>query len=304
MKVLRRPARDPAGEPLAEPGRGRRRMALVVPVVAVVCGLVAGGVAGERVVGRRPVAAVAAAGLRRRRRGPAGRSSSSGGGDAAVHRPGGARPCPGGRRGRAGAGPARRAGVQAGATGPRPGGGRAPAGRPARRALGRAGPRRRPGVPADRHWAAAVGRLLDGSLRSLVPAGWRSPGPPRHSADGSVIGVCGYRLGGDPFPAVTEATSWVLDGSGTRLATLPGCLYDVAADGGSALVADPAEGQRAGPVPGREFLRRPRWASPTSSPGACGCGGATASARCSASPTWSGSSGPSSPGSTRAAWSS
>jgi hypothetical protein len=105
--------------------------------------------------------------------------------------------------------------------------------------------------------AAAVGRLLDGSLRGLVPAGWRSPGPPRHSADGSVLGVCGYRLGGDPLPAVTEATSWVLDGSGTRLATLPGCLYDVAADGGSALVADPAEGRRAGPVPGREFLRRP-----------------------------------------------
>jgi hypothetical protein len=72
-----------------------------------------------------------------------------------------------------------------------------------------------------------------------------------------VLGVCGYRLGGDPFPAVTEAASWVLDGSGARLATLPGCLYDVAADGGSALVADPAEGRRAGPMPGRDFLRRP-----------------------------------------------
>ncbi|HZB60115.1 MAG TPA: hypothetical protein VFA73_13100, partial [Actinomycetota bacterium] len=105
--------------------------------------------------------------------------------------------------------------------------------------------------------AAALGKLGDGSLRRLVPAGWRSPGAPRHAADGSVLGVCGYRLGGDPFPAVTAARSWVLDGSGQRLATLPGCLYDVAADGGSALVADPAEGRRAGPVPGREFLRRP-----------------------------------------------
>ncbi|HEV3399152.1 MAG TPA: hypothetical protein VG693_07660, partial [Actinomycetes bacterium] len=84
------------------------------------------------------------------------------------------------------------------------------------------------------------------------------PGPPRHSADGRVLGVCGYRLGGDPLPAVTDAQSWVLDGSGQRLATLPGCLYDVAADGESALVADPAEGRRAGPVPpGRELLRRP-----------------------------------------------
>ncbi|HSO56368.1 MAG TPA: FtsX-like permease family protein, partial [Actinomycetes bacterium] len=104
--------------------------------------------------------------------------------------------------------------------------------------------------------AAAVGKLGDGSLRRLAPAGWRSPGAPRHAADGSVLGVCGYKLGGDPFPAVTAARSWVLDGSGQRLATLPGCLYDVAADGGSALVADPAEGRRAGPVPGREFLRR------------------------------------------------
>jgi len=103
--------------------------------------------------------------------------------------------------------------------------------------------------------AAAVGRLADGSVRRLVPAGWRSPGPPRHSADGGVLGVCGYRAGDDPAPAVTKARSWVLDGSGKQLVSLPGCLYDVAADGGSALVADPEEGRRAGPVPGREFAR-------------------------------------------------
>jgi hypothetical protein len=105
--------------------------------------------------------------------------------------------------------------------------------------------------------AAAVGRLVDGSLRRLVPAGWKAAGPPRHSADGSVLGVCGYRLGGAPVPGVVAATSWVLDGAGERLATLPGCLYDVAADGGSALVADPAEGRRSGSVPGAELLRRP-----------------------------------------------
>ena len=51
----------PGPEPLVERGRGRRRLALVVPVVAVVCGLVAGGVAGERVVTRR-AATVAGAG--------------------------------------------------------------------------------------------------------------------------------------------------------------------------------------------------------------------------------------------------
>ncbi len=152
--------------------------------------------------------------------------------------------------------------------------------------------------------AAAVGGCQDGSLRRLVPAGWRSPGPPRHAADGSVLGVCGYRLGGDPLPAVTEARSWVLDGSGQRLATLPGCLYDVAADGGSALVADPAEGRRAGPVPGREFLRRPPVGRvrPADQGPAAVAARRRASARCWASPTWSGCSGPSSPGSTRAAW--
>jgi hypothetical protein len=71
------------------------------------------------------------------------------------------------------------------------------------------------------------------------------------------MGVCGYRVGGDPAPAVTQARSWVLDGSGKQLVSLPGCLYDVAADGRSALVADPEEGRRAGPVPGREFARGP-----------------------------------------------
>jgi hypothetical protein len=277
---------DPPADPLVERGRGRRRMALVVPVVAVVCGLVAGGLAGERVVGRRPAAAVAGTG--------AGPGGAGPGADGAEPGTGGA----GGSGGNAssGTGPA-------GVTGPVEqlrGAGRVlftdPQGRAlvqgadggGRRVLGQLGElmtRRAPSgfdleaaahllaVPPDGRsaelgpdadlvylrtgdGAAAVGKLQDGSLRRLVPAGWRSPGPPRHAADGSVLGVCGYRLGGDPFPAVSEARSWVLDGSGQRLATLPGCLYDVAADGGSALVADPAEGRRAGPVPGGDFVRR------------------------------------------------
>ncbi|HEX4907611.1 MAG TPA: hypothetical protein VFW32_03380 [Actinomycetes bacterium] len=260
MKVLRRPARDPAGEPLAEPGRGRRRMALVVPVVAVVCGLVAGGVAGERVVGRRPVAAVAR---------PAGAEAAPAGVRGPVEQLRGAGTLlytdPEGRaHAREAGGGGHRVLGQLGELASR----QAPSGfdlEAAAHLLADPPDGRSAELAPDADLvslrradgAAAVGRLLDGSLRRLVPTGWRSPGPPRHSADGSVLGVCGYRLGGDPFPAVTEATSWVLDGSGTRLATLPGCLYDVAADGGSALVADPAEGRRAGPVPGREFLRRP-----------------------------------------------
>jgi hypothetical protein len=258
VKVLRRPARGP--EPLAEQGRGRRRLALVVPAVAVVCGLVAGGLAGERVVAgrRRPVAR------------PAGTWAGPAGTGGPVEQ-------------------LRGAGVllftdKQGRAYAQTADGRD------RRVLGRLGElAARPGAPfgfdpeagwallalppddrtvdlaadADQVYlrtadgAAAVGRLGDGSLRRLVPAGWRSPGPPRHAADGSVLGVCGYRLGGGPIPAVTAARSWILDGSGTRLATLPGCLYDLSADGRSALVADPVEGRRAGPVPGTAFRRAP-----------------------------------------------
>jgi hypothetical protein len=260
MKALRRPERDPGSEPLAEPGRGRRRAALVVPVVAVVCGLVAGGVAGERVVGRRPAAAVALA---------AGAGAAPARSSGPVEQLRGAGTLlytdqEGRAHAREAAGGGHRVLGQLGELASR----RAPSGfdpEAAAHLLADPPDGRSAELAPDADLvylrtadgAAAVGRLLDGSLRGLVPAGWRSPGPPRHSADGSVLGVCGYRLGGDPFPAITEATSWVLDGSGTRLATLPGCLYDVAADGGSALVADPAEGRRAGPVPAREFLRRP-----------------------------------------------
>jgi hypothetical protein len=251
VKVLRRP--EPGPEPLAEPGQGRRRAALVVAVVAVVCGLVAGGVAGARVVtGRRP--AGAAAGPARSWAGPAGTSGPveqlRGAGlllstdeQGRVHA-------------QAADGRDPRVLGQLGELAGR----RAPSGldlEAAAQVLAAPADDRPAEVATDADQvylrtgdgAAAVGRLSDGSLRRLVPAGWKSPGPPRHAADGSVLGVCGYRLGGSQFPTVTAATSWVLDGSGTRLATLPGCLYDLAADGRTALVADPAEGRRAGPLP-------------------------------------------------------
>jgi hypothetical protein len=259
MRLLQRPDRDPVADPLVERGRGRRRLALVAPAVAVVCGLVAGVVAGERVVGRRRTAEVA--------------------------RPATAAAAPAGTSGPIeqlrGAGTLLYADLQGRAHARDADGGD-------HRVLGQLGeltPGRGTSSPEESaaFWlasapdersaalspggdlvylrtadgAAAVGRLADGSLRRLVPAGWRSPGPPRRSADGNLLGVCGYRLGGGPVPAVTAAAGWVLDGSGRRLASLPGCLYDVAADGGSALVADPAQGHLAGPVPAGQSQRRP-----------------------------------------------
>jgi hypothetical protein len=241
VRVLRRPVRDQAADPLLERRRGRRRMALVVPVVAVVCGLVVGGLAGERVVGRRRVAVVAR---------PAGAAAAPEGASGPIEQLRGAGTLL--FTGQLGELAARRAppglGVEVAAL------------------LLAAAPDDRPAELAPdgdlvylrtADGAATVGRLADGSLRRLVPAGWKSTGPPRHSADGNLLGVCGFRVGGTPFPSVTAARSWVLDGSGRRLASLPGCLYDVAADGGSALVADPAQGRLAGPVPFGQFRRGP-----------------------------------------------
>jgi hypothetical protein len=251
VKALRRPARRPAAEPLAEPGRGRRRLAVAVPAVAVVCGLVAGGLAGERVVSRRrapQVAAVDAGPLAGRASGPV--EQLRGAGTLLFTDPQG--------RVHAQAADGRdhqvlgQLGELAGRSTAPGAGQEAPAwalAAPPDGRLAEAAPDGDLLYLRTADGAAATGRLLDGSVRRLAPAGWRSTGPPRHSADGGVVGVCGYRLGGRPYPGVAAARSWVLDGSGKRLATLPGCLYDVAADGRSALVADPAEGRRAGPVP-------------------------------------------------------
>ena len=260
MRVLRRPVRDQAVDPLLERRRGRRRMALVVPVVAVVCGLVVGGLAGERVVGRRRVAVVAR---------PAGAAAAPEGASGPIEQLRGAGALlftdqQGRAYAQAADGSGRRVLGQLGELAAR----RAAPGLDVEVAalLLAAAPDDRPAELAPdgdlvylrtADGAATVGRLADGSLRRLVPAGWKSTGPPRHSADGNLLGVCGFRVGGTPLPSVTAARSWVLDGSGRRLATLPGCLYDVAADGGSALVADPAQGRLAGPVPFGQFRRGP-----------------------------------------------
>ena len=260
MRVLRRPVRDQAADPLLERRRGRRRRALVVPVVAVVCGLVVGGLAGERVVGRRRVAVVAR---------PAGAAAAPEGASGPIEQLRGAGTLlftdqQGRAYAQAADGSGRRVLGQLGELAAR----RAPPGLGVEVAalLLAAAPDDRPAELAPdgdlvylrtADGAATVGRLADGSLRRLVPAGWKSTGPPRHSADGNLLGVCGFRVGGTPFPSVTAARSWVLDGSGRRLATLPGCLYDVAADGGSALVADPAQGRLAGPVPAGQGRRSP-----------------------------------------------
>jgi hypothetical protein len=247
-------------QPLVDQGRARRRLALLAPVVAVVCGLVVGGLAGERVVSRRDPAGEA--------RVPEEQGRVEGGSGPVEQLRGVGTLLFTDQQGRAHAqgadGRDRRVLGQLGELAAQ----RAPAGADLEVAahLLVVPPDDRPAElapDADLVYlqtgdgAAAVGRLVDGSLRRLVPAGWKAAGPPRHSADGSVLGVCGYRLGGAPVPGVTAATSWILDGAGERLATLPGCLYDVAADGGSVLVADPAEGRRAGPVPGGELIRRP-----------------------------------------------
>jgi hypothetical protein len=232
---------------------------VAVPVVAVVCGLVAGGLAGERVVGRRDVAVTPVEAAAEGPPGVSGPVEQLRGAGTLLFTDQQGRAYAQGPDGRD-----HRVLGQLGELASR----RAPLGfdlEVGTRLLA-APPDERPaelGPDGDLVYvrtadgSAAVGRLADGSVRRLVPAGWRAAGRPRHSADGSVLGVCGYRLVGGSVPAVTAATSWILDASGRRLATLPGCLYDVAADGGSALVADPAEGRRAGPVPAREFARRP-----------------------------------------------
>jgi hypothetical protein len=247
----------PAVDPLAERGRGRRRLALLVPVVTVTCGLVAGGVVvGRAVAGSRPAparGAVAAGPLAGRANGPLEQLR-----DAGVlfftDQQGRAFRQTADGRDRRPLGQLKELGGQAT--------------RPfldqfdlAAGLLAFPPDRRRAELAPDGDLvyllqpdgAAAVGRLQDGSVRRLVPAGWRSPALPRHSADGAVVGACGYRLAGEGFAGVEVARSWILGRDGSELATLPGCLYDLADDGSVALVADPAQGRLAGPVPDVEY---------------------------------------------------
>jgi hypothetical protein len=269
VKALRRRARPggrllarygarPGPPPtLAERGRGRRRLALLVPTVTVTCGLVAGGVVvGRAVAGSQPSperGPVVTGPLAGRAAGPVEQLRDAGGLFFTDQQGRAFRQTADGRE---------------------------------RRPLGQlkelGGLSTRPfldqldlaagllAAPADRRraelapdgdlvyllqpdGAAAVGRLQDGSVRRLVPAGWRSPTLPRHSADGAVVGACGYRLAGEGFAGIKLARSWIVDRDGGELATLPGCLYDLAGDGSAALVADPAQGRLAGPVPDIEY---------------------------------------------------
>jgi hypothetical protein len=200
-------------EGLVEPGRGRRRLAVIAPAVAVVCGLVAGGLAGERMVGGERARAVAP---------PAGGGATAAGtsNPAGTGNPAGASGPTGPLDQLRGTGtllftdPQGRAQAQT-------------ADRRDHRVLGQLGElalRRAPSgreleaaaqllaAPPDARQAelatdgdlvylrtgdgaAAVGRLADGSVRRLGPAGWRSPGPPRHSADGGCWGCAGTGWG-------------------------------------------------------------------------------------------------------------
>jgi hypothetical protein len=254
----------PGLDPMAERGRGRRRLALLVPAATVALGLLAGGLpVGRLVATSRPEPAARPA---------RGGSAAQAGDPMAQLRDAGVVLFTD-QQGRA---------FRQGADGR----GRQALGQLKELAAQPSQPTFDPGnvaagllaAPADhRHaelapdgdlaylrqadGAAAVGRLRDGSVRRLVAAGWRSPTLPHHSADGAVVGACGYRLGGGGpgrnLPGVQAARSWILDGSGRELAALPGCLYDVADDGSAALVADPAQGRAAGPVPDAGFQELP-----------------------------------------------
>jgi hypothetical protein len=247
----------PAVDPLAERGRGRRRLALLVPAVTITCGLVAGGVVvGQAVAGSRPAPArgpVAGGPLAGRANGPLEQLHDSGMLFFTDQQGRAFRQTADGRDRRP-LGQLKELGGQST--------------RPfldqldlAAGLLAAPADRRRAELAPDGDLvyllqpdgAAAVGRLQDGSVRRLVPAGWRSPTLPRHSADGAVVGACGYRLAGQGFAGVKVARSWVFDRDGEELASFPGCLYDLADDGSAALVTDPAQGRLAGPVPDREY---------------------------------------------------
>jgi hypothetical protein len=268
VKALRRrarpggrlPARRGAGPgppaTLAERGRGRRRLALLVPAVTVTCGLVAGGVVvGQAVAGSRPPprGPVVTGPLGGRATGPVEQLRDTGVLFFTDQQGRAFRQTADGR-GRRPLGQLKELGGQST--------------RPfldqldlAAGLLAAPADRRRAELAPDGDLvyllqpdgAAAVGRLQDGSVRRLVPAGWRSPTLPRHSADGAVVGACGYRLAGAGFAGVKVARSWILGRDGDELTTLPGCLYDLAQDGSAALAADPAQGRLAGPVPDIEY---------------------------------------------------
>lgn len=106
---------------------------------------------------------------------------------------------------------------------------------------------------ALRDSAPAVERFADARPRRLIPDGWRPAGPWRLSRDGSTAAACGYQLD-RTNSTIDQVRSWISDADGQQVATLPGCIYDLAADGSSALVSDPAATAAGGPVPERSRL--------------------------------------------------
>jgi hypothetical protein len=103
---------------------------------------------------------------------------------------------------------------------------------------------------------AVAGQLSRASVQRLLPPGWEAADLPKTSADGSLRGVCGFSFDARGAPGLKSVRSWAFDPSGRTLASLPGCLYDVAADGSAVLAADPKEGRRVGPLRVRSEERR------------------------------------------------
>lgn len=93
----------------------------------------------------------------------------------------------------------------------------------------------------------AVERFADARPRRLVPQGWTPAGPWYRSRDASTVATCGFKQKRGSS-TIDQVRTWIVDGDGRQLATLPGCVYDVAADGSAALVSEPAAAAAGGAV--------------------------------------------------------
>ena len=85
---------------------------------------------------------------------------------------------------------------------------------------------------------SAVERFADPRPRRLVPEGWEQAGGVLLSRDGATVAICGFRRDADSV--IDQVRTWITDGDGRSVATLPGCVYDLTSDGSAALVSDPA----------------------------------------------------------------
>jgi hypothetical protein len=92
----------------------------------------------------------------------------------------------------------------------------------------------------------AVERFADPRPRRLLPEGWEQAGDVRLSRDGATVATCGFQRDADLV--IDRVRTWITDGDGRSLATLPGCVYDLAPDGSAALVSDPVRSPPPGPA--------------------------------------------------------